>query len=80
MTKDECIALKARIDRLDKAYEDLVTGNSARVLVDQNGERIEFTSANAPRLSTYIHGLKSTYGSSCELQPAASSGPMRFMF
>jgi hypothetical protein len=80
MTQDECIALKARIDRLEKAYEDVVSGNSARVLVDQNGERIEFTSANAPRLYTYIHGLKKDYGSSCELKPAASEGPMRFMF
>jgi len=35
-------------------YKDLISGNKARVIVDQNGERVEFTAANAQRLYALI--------------------------
>lgn len=37
---------------------DLRTGRSARVVVDQNGERVEFTSANVAGLRAYIDELE----------------------
>ena len=40
------------------AYHALVIGGSARVVVDQNGERVEYTSANRAALSSYIAMLE----------------------
>lgn len=42
----------------EAAYHSLMIGASARVVVDQNGERVEYTAANAPRLQAYITSLK----------------------
>lgn len=36
----------------------LLTGQAATVFVDQNGERVEFRPANAPRLSAYVADLE----------------------
>lgn len=35
-------------------YTALISGNKARVIVDQNGERVEFTAASAQRLYAWI--------------------------
>jgi hypothetical protein len=42
----------------ESAYHSLMIGASARVVVDQNGERVEYTAANASRLQAYITSLK----------------------
>jgi hypothetical protein len=55
----------------EAAYHSLLTGKSARVLVDQNGERVEFTAANRASLAAYIADLKRLLGSQ------GISGPMR---
>lgn len=39
-------------------YHLLVTGTLAKVYVDQNGERIEYTSANRSALRAYIQELE----------------------
>lgn len=54
-------------------YRDLVSGNKARVIVDQNGERVEFTSANLQRLYQLIQEV-----SAC-LEPSAKTRPNRPM-
>lgn len=43
-------------------YHQLLTGQAARVVVDQNGERVEFTAMNAGRLSAYVADLKRQLG------------------
>lgn len=48
-----------------------MTGRAVRVVQDQNGERIEYTVANAPRLAAYINDLKRQLGI------GTVSGPMR---
>jgi hypothetical protein len=60
----------------ERALHDLIIGQSARVVVDQNGERIEYTAANSHKLRTYIDELKR------ELQKPAvgSNGPLRAVF
>lgn len=65
LTPEECAALQARIDALTTDYEDVLAGRKARVLVDQNGERIEYNGANALRLSNYIEVLKKQYRTDC---------------
>jgi hypothetical protein len=51
----------------------LVIGKSARVVVDQNGERVEFTAANRAALESYIASLET----STARRPA---GPIGFIF
>lgn len=41
-----------------RAQHALVTGQAPRVVVDQNGERVEFTPANMAELNKYINSLQ----------------------
>lgn len=59
-----------------QAYHRLMLGLSPRVVVDQNGERVEYTAANAPRLQQYIAGLEAQLG----LTTAAQRGPAGVCF
>lgn len=53
-----CAELKMMlIDALDSLH-NLRTGKMARVIVDKNGERVEFTSATQNGLITYINQLR----------------------
>lgn len=47
-----------RLAEAEAEYHALVTGTKPRVVVDQNGERVEFTSANAGKLRQYIEALR----------------------
>jgi hypothetical protein len=49
--------LQERYDAAVEAYHRLTIGESPRVVVDQNGERIEYTATNSSRLSQYIADL-----------------------
>lgn len=42
----------------EQAYHLLMTGKSPRVVVDQNGERVEFTVASSTKLLQYIQRLR----------------------
>ncbi len=70
ITADELAALK-------KDYRDLISGNKARVVVDQNGERVEFSSANASRLYLMIQEQEALL---CPSTPARPNRPMGFIF
>jgi len=61
-----------QLEEAKAAYHDLMTGRMARVVVDQNGERIEYTAANAARLDAYIKRLESEVAGD-----ATPVGPMR---
>lgn len=58
----------------EREYHLLRTGQKARVVVDQNGERVEFTAANRADLKAYIDELKAALGTS-----TAPLGPMRIL-
>lgn len=69
------MTLQDQLTSAQDAYHKLMTGKAVRVAVDQNGERIEYTTANADRLRAYIRDL--------ELQVAGgtrSTGPMKVFF
>jgi len=55
------------------AYHSLMTGTMAKVFVDQNGERVEYNTASAPRLAQYINDLRRQLGT-------VTAGPMQFFF
>lgn len=63
-----------KLDEAEAALHDLMLGESARVVVDQNGERIEYTAANAGKLRAYIAELKAL------LNPRTPTGPMRVFY
>jgi hypothetical protein len=42
----------------------LLTGQQARVFVDQNGERVEYTGANRADLKAYVQQLERSVASS----------------
>lgn len=55
----DCLAdLKAKLKQAQDAYHNLMVGGSVRVFVDQNGERVEYTAANARNLLNYITTLQ----------------------
>lgn len=80
LTPQECADLKAKIADLEKTYEELLSGRKARVLVDQNGERIEFNGGNTQRLWNYILTLKNQYDNCCGGKRTAMSRPIRPYF
>ena len=75
-----CTDIQTKLAEAEKAYHELMLGQSVRVFVDQNGERVEYTAANKLALQSYINQLRSqiTDGSSC-VAPA-NRGPLRFTF
>lgn len=55
-------SIQDRLTAAEAAYHQLMIGQSARVVVDQNGERVEYTPANSTKLSAYINDLKRQLG------------------
>jgi len=80
LTSTQCSELATRIARLQDSYEQLLEGRKARVLVDQNGERIEFNGGNARSLLTYINGLKDEYAKGCNIGTSPIGKPIRPFF
>jgi hypothetical protein len=65
LTTEQKAVLQRRLTEAEEAYHLLQMGRSARVFVDQNGERIEYTAANSTRLAAYILSLKKQLGTLC---------------
>jgi hypothetical protein len=52
------MTLQQRLDEAKAALHDLMTGRAVRVVVDQNGERVEYSVANRANLLAYISMLE----------------------
>lgn len=76
------VPTRAMLDEARQAYHNLQLGLSARVVVDQNGERVEFTAANRNSLYLYIQQLEQDLGTACGSQaaPNPASFPATFIF
>lgn len=59
-------------DAKEKLHE-LLTGKAVRVLVDQNGERVEYTAANRAQLQAYVNRLEARLNQT-------SCGPLQAYF
>ena len=70
--------IRNRLDTAREQYHKLMTGKAARVLVDQNGERIEYTSVSSSSLLRYIRDLEAIIDR--ETRGRNSSGPLRFIW
>lgn len=62
LSATEITLYTTRLTEAESALHNLLMGQQAKVFVDQNGERVEFTAASAPRLRAYIAELKSLLG------------------
>lgn len=60
------------------ARHKLVTGQMARVFMDQNGERIEYVSTNIAQLDAYIRSLEAQVSPS--LAGIRANRPIGFTF
>lgn len=62
LTAEEIVTYTARLAEAEAALHKVLIGGHARVVVESNGERVEFTAANADRLRAYIEELKIALG------------------
>lgn len=70
------VNIQQQLDEARAAYHSLNTGTMARVVVDMDGERVEFVAANRAGLYNYIRELESKLSA-----PAVvTRGPARFLF
>jgi hypothetical protein len=73
LSPEERAVWLVRLEEAEKAYHDLQIGGGVKVLVDQNGERIEFAQGSILRLSGYIAMIREKLGI------GSASGPLRFI-
>jgi hypothetical protein len=76
----DCTAIKTQLDAANAAYSRLVTGGAARVVVDTDGSRIEYTAANRGSLYAYILTLQSQYNHCIGVHHRVGSRPVNFIF
>jgi predicted regulator of Ras-like GTPase activity (Roadblock/LC7/MglB family) len=62
LSLEDQATLTQRLADASLAYHRLMTGRLASTVVDQNGERVTFSAANADQLKAYIDDLKSQLG------------------
>lgn len=74
LTPEARALLEQQLKEAQAQYHTLQIGGAARVVVDQNGERVEFTSANKGNLYNYILSLKAQLGL---FSPACGGMPIR---
>lgn len=69
------LILASRLTEAETALHQLATGKMVRVVVDQNGERVEFTATNMDRLRSYIAELQALIAGA-----SAIRRPLGFVF
>lgn len=75
----DCTATSQLLLEAERAYHQLMLGQSVKVFVDQNGERVEYTTANRDALLNYINALRSKITSGACSTPTQNR-PLRFTF
>lgn len=76
---DRLAQLRALHADASAQYHKLMTGQAARVYVDQSGERIEYTAVKASSLRAYILDLADQIAA-LEGGRSGPSGPMFYRF
>jgi hypothetical protein len=74
------LTIPQKLEEARAAYHQLNTGTMARVVVDQNGERVEFTAANRTGLYSYIQQLEAQMPCAPLGGFRPSNGPAGFLF
>ena len=70
------MTVEQRLKEAEQAYHDLNTGSAVKVFVDQNGERVEYSTVKKADLQRYIMELRA------QIAPIAISipRPLGFFF
>jgi hypothetical protein len=68
--------IEEKLIEAQDAYQQLITGQAPRVVVDQNGERVEFVAANRQALYLYIAQLQAQIA----VPPVVGNRPVGFLF
>ena len=66
----DSVTLQKWLTEAENAYHQLMLGTKASVLVDSNGERVEYQRAESAKLSAYIAELRRQLGQSTVIGPA----------
>lgn len=73
--------LTALLQEAEKAYHDLVLGVAPKVIVHQNGQRLEYNSTTRNSLKSYIEELRQQLAAlDPNVTPAYARRPMRVWF
>lgn len=73
--------LQDRLAEAELAYHNLMTGQLARVIIDQNNEQVQYTTATAATLYAYIQSLKSQIAQcAAGVSDTKPSQPLQFIF
>lgn len=75
----QLLVTKARLANAEVAYDQLMNGTAVSVFVDQNGERLQYTTANSAKLLGYIQSLRAELCGGGFSSPHALA-PLRFLF
>lgn len=78
LTDAEKTAIRARITKLEAAYDAIMSGTAIRKFVDQNGESVEYSATNATSLLKLINDLKAMLD--CTFAKRYKPRPMGFIF
>lgn len=68
-----------KLAQAEAAYHNLMVNGAVKVVVDQNGERVEYTAVNAANLLRYIDELRRQVAAEAGLVPI-TRGPARVIF
>jgi len=71
------LTLAQKLVQAEDAYHRLMIGGQPLVVVDQNGERVEYTRANSAQLRAYILELQRAIASNGS---TPTTGPMGVIF
>lgn len=75
----DTVIIRERLTRAREQYDKLMNGKAVRVIVDQNGERVEFSAVKSGDLAQYIRELEQQLGAATGGRPVVR-GPLRFMW
>lgn len=75
----DTVIIRERLTRAREQYDKLMNGKAVRVIVDQNGERVEFSAVKSGDLAQYIRELEQQLGAATGGLPVVR-GPLRFMW
>lgn len=74
----EIAVIRERLDKAREQYHKLMMGKASRVMVDQNGERVEYTAVSAASLMAYIRDLEGKLDTAS--RGGRAVGPLRFVW
>lgn len=73
--------LRAWLTEAEAAYQRLLTGKAVRVVIDSNGERVEFTAVSADALRRHVLDLRRQLAAlECPVSAARAARPIGFFF